>query len=492
MLSVVIPARNEPFLQKTIDDLLSKATGEIEIIAVLDGYWADPPLKDNPKLKIIHRGVSHGMRAAINAGVAIAKGEYILKADAHTMWDEGYDQKLIADCEPNWVVVPRRKRLDAENWQIQDVGKVDVDYEYLSFPDDPNDFGGPGLHGRQWNERSRERLDKQEYLIDDLMSFQGSAWFMKKEYFYFLELMDDENYGSFAHEAQEIGFKAWLSGGRVVVNKKTWYAHLHKGKKYGRGYSLDEEVRRKGTAYTNSWFLKQKVWHKQIHDFNWMIEKFMPVPGWSEDRSQWVQEAKIETPEEKIIVHDPIPQQGVVMLPHKREFLGDLFKTMGLKVGVEVGVEKGKFSEALLQRNPDMKLYCVDAWSLIPGYREHVSQEELDSFMAQAIERVSKYNGVVIQGMSQEVVKQFEDESLDFVYIDANHDFKSVTEDVIEWGKKVRKGGIISGHDYTLHQGSGVRNDTVYVMDAYIKAFNISPFYILTGDRASSWYFVKQ
>lgn len=282
MITVVIPARNEKFLGRTIQEIFEKARGEIQVIAVLDGYWPDPQIPDYPNLTLLHRGEARGMRRAITDAVALAKGEFIMKLDAHCMLDEGFDVKLAADCEENWVVVPRRKRLDADNWVIQDVGKIDVDYEYLSYPDNPADFGGPGLHGRKWDERSRERADKEEYMIDDLMSFQGSSWFMRKSYFEFLELMDEDSYGTFAHEAQEIGLKAWCSGGRVVVNKKTWYAHLHKGPKHGRGYQLRSADRVKGTEYTNKW-IRNEAWHKQTLPFSFVIEKFWPVPGWTEE-----------------------------------------------------------------------------------------------------------------------------------------------------------------------------------------------------------------
>lgn len=282
MVSVVIPSRNEKFLDNTVRDLLEKAEGEIEVIVHLDGYWPEPLFVD-PRVHYIHRGESRGMRAGINSCVAIAKGKYILKCDAHTMWDKGWDTKLKADCEKDWVVVPRRKRLDAENWTIKDVGKPDIDYEYLSYPDNPADFGGPGLNGKQWNQRSVERKD---ILIDDNMSFQGSAWFMHRDYFYELELMDEENYGTFWNEAQEIGLKCWLSGGRVVTNKKTWYAHLHKGKTYGRMYNLDYSQLPKGATYTKKW-MQNKAWHKQTKPFSWLIEHFWPVPGWPEDRSKW-------------------------------------------------------------------------------------------------------------------------------------------------------------------------------------------------------------
>lgn len=278
-VSILIPARNERFLPQTIADLVAKAAADIEIIVVLDGYWPDPQLPDYDKLVIIHRGAPRGMRAGINAAAAIAKGDYLMKLDAHCMVAEGFDEILKADCADDWIVIPRRKRLDAENWCIQDVGKPDVDYNYLSFPDNPADFGGPGLNGRIWTAKALERTDP-KYDIDEELSFQGSCWFMPRDYFHYLELMDKENWGPFWNEAQEIGFKAWLSGGKVMRNKKTWYAHLHKGKKYGRGYRMDSRWAKQGATYTNRWLREDKMWHKQKYPLTWLIEKFMPMPGW--------------------------------------------------------------------------------------------------------------------------------------------------------------------------------------------------------------------
>jgi len=281
-VSVLIPSRNEQFLPQTIADLIAKATGEIEIIAVLDGYWPDPQLPDYDKLVLIHRGAARGMRPAINAAAAIARGEYLMKCDAHCMFDPGFDEKLRADCEPDWVVIPRRKRLDAENWCVQDVGKPDVTHNYLSWPDNPADFGGPGLNGRIWTEKALSVIDPESGLNEDI-SFQGSCWFMLKEYFYYLELMDTENWGPFWSEAQEIAFKAFLSGGKVMRNRGTWYAHLHKGKKHGRGYRMDSRWAKQGATYTNRWLHEDKMWHKQKYPLTWLIERFMPMPTWPEN-----------------------------------------------------------------------------------------------------------------------------------------------------------------------------------------------------------------
>lgn len=262
MLSVIIPSRGELYLTKTVDDLLAKAKGEIEIITVLDGYWANPIPVNDKRVIIVHRGDARGMRSGINSGVAIAHGEYILKCDAHCMFDEGFDAKLIAEGGHNWVVVPTRKRLDAENWSIQDVSKPDVDYMYLS----------KDLHGVNWDEKNKNN-SLRDTKIDDLMSSQGSCWFMRKDYFYELELMDEKNYGSFWNEFQEIGLKCWLSGGRVVVNKNTWYAHLHKKT---RGYSLQEQP----NNYVQRWLTLGEAWKGQTIPLETLIEKFSPVPGW--------------------------------------------------------------------------------------------------------------------------------------------------------------------------------------------------------------------
>lgn len=285
LLSIIIPSANEPFLNKTIEDLLIKADEEIEIIVSLDKHWPSPILGDE-RVKYVHSGNSRGMRSTINSGVAIAQGDFLMKADAHCMFDQGFDSVLKKNCEKNWVVVPRRKRLDPYKWELTELNKPPVDYEYLSFPDNPHDFGGASLHGRKWNQRTVERMDKEEFMIDDLMSAQGSCFFMHRDYFHELELEDEENYGTFTQEFQEIGLKCWLSGGRVVVNKNTWYAHWHKGKtpegKTQRGYFLDVKQLQKGARYINKW-IDNAAWHKQTLPFSSMIEKFWPIPDWPSD-----------------------------------------------------------------------------------------------------------------------------------------------------------------------------------------------------------------
>jgi len=284
MISVIIPSRNEIFLNKTMQDLLSGAEGEVEIIAIIDEKWPDEIIED-PRIHYIHPDKPMGMRAGINAGVEAAKGEYIMKTDAHCMFDKGWDVKLAADCDDDWLVVPSRHSLEATDgrWEIADTGRARVDYHYLSFPLDVKPKERPGLHGRVWTARASERKNNPEYDIDDEMSFQGSCWFMKKSLFEkCVGQMQEEGYGTFIGEPQEVGLKVWLGGGRNVVNKKTWYAHLHKGTRWGRGYFIDVRPLRKGNAYSCDYWMNNR-WEQRKHDLSYLIERFWPVPGWPED-----------------------------------------------------------------------------------------------------------------------------------------------------------------------------------------------------------------
>lgn len=286
MLSVIIPSRSDQYLQQTVSDLLGKAEGDIEVIVVYDGRWPEKPLTDDPRLVQVHHGVIHdnyGMRASINAGVNISRGEYLLIIDEQCMVDQGYDLKLAADCEDNWVVIPRRKRLDADNWVLIKDGRRDIDYMAVEYPYAKPFDKTQGLHGAEWKRPERDTI-----LIDDTPTMQGSCYFMKRSHWdKVIGFLDSTNYGTFTMEAQEVGLKTWLSGGRVVVNKNTWYAHFHKGKR-GKGYGFTtEQYRRhqegmeKGRLYAIDYWLSTKDFK---YDWNWFVtEQFPTMPGWSTD-----------------------------------------------------------------------------------------------------------------------------------------------------------------------------------------------------------------
>lgn len=307
-VSVIIPSRNEHFLQKTVDDLLSKSEGDVEIIVVMDGTEQDVR-PDKRVIKIRHGllGDNYGLRDTVNLGVRAASGEYILKDDGHTMWDQGWDVKLLADMQDDWVVIPRRWRLEPETWtrttESENDKRPPVDYMFIAYPyERPNDRTC-GLHGDIWKSAYYNRLDKD---IDDVMTMQGSAYFMKRSYWFELmpNGMDSSLYGPFTHESQEISMKAWLSGGRVIVNKKTWYAHLHKGKKYGTGYGFTTkqwekwaELHEKGRVYAIDYWMTTQDYK---YDFQWLLDKFwnfdgVGIPTWADNWKERINEdAKLD------------------------------------------------------------------------------------------------------------------------------------------------------------------------------------------------------
>ena len=282
MLSIIIPSKTEIFLQKTILDVLNKATGEIEIFPILDGY--EPPaneIVDDKRVKYIRLSKSYHTqkRHGINLVASICKGKYIMSLDAHCMMAEGFDEVLIKDLEDDWVAVPRRNRLDAENWCLQNQidDRPPIDYEYIMWP---LQFNPIGFHGYKWDDRTLKRWDIK---IDDTITFQGSCWIMWKSWFKRCGFMQIAGYTGWGMEAEEISFTTWLTGGRIVTNKNTFYAHLHKGREYGRMYFLPKAETRLCNKYCYEFWTKDKPLKNRIHNFSWLIKKFWPLPGWPDD-----------------------------------------------------------------------------------------------------------------------------------------------------------------------------------------------------------------
>lgn len=188
----------------------------------------------------------------------------------------------------------------------------------------------------------------------------------------------------------------------------------------------------------------------------------------------------------------PLDQGMPVKIPVGRVEFCRLFGELRYESGVELGVEQGLFSKELCVNNPELMLYAIDAWTAYDGYREHVSQEKLDRFYETTQKRLELFNCKVMKMFSMDAVKKFDDEELDFVYIDCNHEFQNVTNDIAEWSKKVRKGGIVAGHDFKRYGGKyGLNSCHVKdVVPAWAYAHQIKPWFVLTGDSCPSWFWV--
>lgn len=119
-LSLLIPSRSEMFLLQTIEDVLKQSRADTEIIAVLDGEWANPAVPQHPRVNIFHTGSVVGMRAATNYAARIASGKYFMKVDAHCAFDEGFDRKMLefhAKVGDDVTSVPIMRNLWAFDWK---------------------------------------------------------------------------------------------------------------------------------------------------------------------------------------------------------------------------------------------------------------------------------------------------------------------------------------------------------------------------------------
>lgn len=181
-----------------------------------------------------------------------------------------------------------------------------------------------------------------------------------------------------------------------------------------------------------------------------------------------------------------------------RQALARHFAKLGYKVGAEIGVCTGYYSNVLCQTIPNLKLYGIDNWSESKGFNRIRNQGE--SSYEQTLNTLGPFiksgQYIIIKKTSMEALGDFSDESLDFVFIDADHGYNFVKEDINGWSQKVREGGIVSGHDYYISKMDSV--GVVQAVDEYVKEHNIElqlTEWNNTGrfrdNFQPSWYFIK-
>lgn len=182
-----------------------------------------------------------------------------------------------------------------------------------------------------------------------------------------------------------------------------------------------------------------------------------------------------------------------------RPIMAETLCELGFTLGAEIGVARGEHAEVLCQKNPNLTLYCIDAWAGYSGYIDYGSKR-LDAFYQDAMQRLAQYNCVIVRKFSMEAAKDFDNGSLDFVYIDGAHDYQSVANDICEWSKKVRAGGIVFGHDFKRSTNPRLKQHVKDVVPSYCYAYEIKPWFILGQkgrndglyrEGTQSWMFVK-
>lgn len=140
-----------------------------------------------------------------------------------------------------------------------------------------------------------------------------------------------------------------------------------------------------------------------------------------------------------------------------RDELGTLLENEGMKTGVEIGVQRGLFSEKMLSEWKGCeKYYLVDVWKQQESYFDiaNVGEEEQEQIYLDARNRMTQWKAktVFLRMYSTEAVDKLDDEEVDFIYVDARHDYCGVRQDIEMYWPKLREGGIMAGHDYVTAQ----------------------------------------
>ncbi len=321
-LSILIPARNEMFLNRTIQDILDHAEGATEVIAIIDGEerlepehtfrggpepeWRGQATKQDD-VTIIRQGSvtarviwlpnSIGQRAATNYACRLSDAKYVMKVDAHCSFDQGFDVKLLADMQDDWTMVPIMRNLHAFDWVCPNGHRryqgpsgpctkcgaptmMDVQWIAKRSPQSKSYCFDPEPHFQYFAEFSRRPEGRGP--LSETMSLQGSCWLLTRERYWALNI-SDEAFGSWGSQGIEVAVKTWLSGGRCIVNHNTFYGHMFRTQ--GADFSFPYPISGNQVSHAKEQARKlffENQWPGAVRPLSWLVEKFWPVPGWTE------------------------------------------------------------------------------------------------------------------------------------------------------------------------------------------------------------------
>lgn len=261
-LSIIIPSRNEPYLQKTIDDIFKHSEADIEVVVGFDGCDIDHSISG---CKIYNTKEPIGQRAMQNKLVELSNSKYIMKLDAHCSLQQGFDRIMLESMEDNMVMTPIlcRLRTEHDNWTIEP--KPFTKKYYF----DTNMI---------FQYATKEEEDKDDNKLVETMALQGSCFVVERDT-YFKWNLCDEKYGSWGFQGSEVACKTWLNGGRVVTNTDVFYGHMFRTDNlpYTRPKKEVDEAMR----------CAQQL--KKHPKMEWLVKKFNYPCDWTDDWSNnWV------------------------------------------------------------------------------------------------------------------------------------------------------------------------------------------------------------
>lgn len=183
-------------------------------------------------------------------------------------------------------------------------------------------------------------------------------------------------------------------------------------------------------------------------------------------------------------------------ITHRNELPHILNRRSLLGEGAEIGVHRGYFSNIILKNWNGRKLYSVDPWKtftdIVSEKRLNREVDALEENFSVTVEKLGVYGtrSSILKLTSFEASKVFGDNQLDFVYIDAQHNFEAINNDIYLWYPKVSSGGILCGHDYV----DGIINNINFGVKSAVNQFvakNDLTFYLSKEPFYPSWFIVK-
>lgn len=282
-ISVIIPARNEHYLTRTVSDLFYATSTDIEVFVLLDGWDIKEPTKKHSsisidrmkheietikfmaskdkRIRIMQKDKPVGQRAFMNEAAKLMRSKYMFKLDAHCIVYPGWDTELLKVADPRRFITTSMRNIKDDSWIA---GDRHFDYCYID----------EHLRSRWWTEY-RNRVDGNKDLVET-MSFYGTTWFCHKDFW--------KKHGGYwsgvfgwGDSGTEWALKTWLCGDTLLLHRGVVVAHLYRDKfPYGMENHARIQMARviRGAFYRNEYPL-------QKHPIEWLLGKFWPVPTWS-------------------------------------------------------------------------------------------------------------------------------------------------------------------------------------------------------------------
>ena len=234
-LAILIPARNEKYLKRTLQDIFEHSTDDTEVIVGLDGYTED--LTDiNGRVTVFRTQEPIGQRAMTNELARLTTAEYVMKIDAHVSFSHGFDTAMLKDAGEDITLVPVLLNLRPFHWVCKqghmqqhsnkqpeqcfcgekEFTSVDS-WKVVPKPICSSFYLDTNLIFNYCPIQSTE-------LVNETMAIQGSGWLVSRKKYWELDLSGEE-FGSWGQQGAEVSLKTWLSGGTVLCTKRAYMGH---------------------------------------------------------------------------------------------------------------------------------------------------------------------------------------------------------------------------------------------------------------------------